>query len=56
MATSSGNQTCTLLSSGTLRLRVLHALAGHYGTHVAIPGIRFPYGFATTERPASERR
>jgi len=44
----SGNQTCTLLSSGTLRLRVPHALVGRYGTHVVIPGIRgaddFPAG------------
>jgi IS605 OrfB family transposase len=39
-----GNQTCTLLPDGTLRLRVSHALVGQYGTHVVISGIRFPYG------------
>jgi len=32
------------LPDGTLRLRVPHALVERYGTHVAIPGIRFPYG------------
>lgn len=41
---TAGNQTCTLLPDGTLRLRVPHALAGQYGTHVVISGLRFPYG------------
>ncbi|BDG61684.1 IS200/IS605 family accessory protein TnpB-related protein [Caldinitratiruptor microaerophilus] len=39
-----GNQTCTLLPGGTLRLRVPNALAGEYGTHVLIRGVRFAYG------------
>lgn len=41
---TAGNQTCTLLPDGTLRLRVPHALAGQYGTHVVMSGLRFPYG------------
>lgn len=41
---TAGNQTCTLLPDGPLRLRVPHALAGQYGTHVMISGLRFPYG------------
>ncbi|BDG60475.1 IS200/IS605 family accessory protein TnpB-related protein [Caldinitratiruptor microaerophilus] len=39
-----GNQTCTLFPDGTLRLRVPNALAGEYGTHVLIRGVRFAYG------------
>lgn len=39
-----GNQTCTLLPDGTLRLRVPHALAGEYGTYVLLRGVRFAYG------------
>jgi len=39
-----GNETCTLLRDGTLRLRVPPALEKQYGKYVLIPGVRFPYG------------
>ncbi len=39
-----GNQTCTLLPGGALRLRVPGALAHRWGTHVWLSGIQFPYG------------
>ena len=41
---TSGNQTCTRMPDGNLRLRVPPALEGQYGSHVEILGIVFPYG------------
>ncbi|WP_243123453.1 IS200/IS605 family accessory protein TnpB-related protein [Thermaerobacter sp. FW80] len=39
----SGNQTCSLLGD-RLRLRLPNALAGRFGRHVWLQGVRFPYG------------
>jgi len=41
---TSGNQTCTRMPDGSLRLRVPPALEEQYGSHVRIEGIRFRYG------------
>lgn len=39
-----GNQTCTLLADGTLRLRIPDCLENKYGRHIVISGINYPYG------------
>lgn len=39
-----GNQTCTRMPDGSLRLRVPPALASEYGRHVSIQGVLFRYG------------
>ncbi len=41
---TAGNQTCTLQSDGTLRLRIPHALASSYSKYIVIPNIHFNYG------------
>jgi len=41
-----GNQTCTRMSDGSLRLRVPPALEGEYGRHILIKGVEFRYGQA----------
>ena len=43
---TAGNQTCTRMPDGSLRLRVPPALAALYGSHVKIPGVAFRYGQA----------
>lgn len=39
-----GNQTCTLLPGGMLRLRVPPGLEGQYGRWILIRDVHFPYG------------
>ncbi len=51
-----GNQTCSLLLDGTLRIRVPHALVEQYGSHVAIRGVRFPYGQEVIEAALRDGR
>ena len=41
-----GNQTCTRMPDGKLRLRVPPVLEGQYGRHLEIPKIAFRYGQA----------
>ena len=41
---TAGNQTCTLASNGTLRLRVPGCMENKYGRHIVIPGISYPHG------------
>jgi IS605 OrfB family transposase len=47
---TAGNQTCTLASDGTLRIRVPECMAGAYGRHISIPGVRYPYGQEIIDR------
>ncbi len=46
---TAGNQSCTRLPDGKLRLRIPPALEDQYGIHVEIPGIVFPYGQAVID-------
>ncbi len=41
---SGGNQTCTLKSDGTMRLRVPDCMKDKYGQSIIIPRIKYPYG------------
>ncbi|MDI6825303.1 MAG: IS200/IS605 family accessory protein TnpB-related protein [Bacillota bacterium] len=46
-----GNQTCTLLPEGTLRLRLPHVVAESLGKKwLLVPGIRFRYGQEAVDR------
>lgn len=44
-----GNQTCTRMPDGRLRLRIPLALQATHGTHVEIPGVVFRYGRADVD-------
>ena len=39
-----GNQTCTLSTDGSLRIRVPDCLHGEYGKFVVVPAVKFTYG------------
>jgi hypothetical protein len=41
---NAGNQTCTLFTDGSLRIRVPNHLQGKYGKHLVVPRVTYPYG------------